>query len=110
MKDIETLLKQAELFEKLAVFGDRRSFLQALAQEAAHGLSPMVLSKLEGLAKDLQFVSVSDELKNKLVDAAAGRLAVEAVRSVLQAIGSSLPPDHAFLQKNVQEILAMLGA
>jgi len=33
MKKIDSLLKRVELFERLAVYGDRKSFLQALAQE-----------------------------------------------------------------------------
>ena len=32
MKKIDALLKKVELFERLAVYGDRKSFLQALAQ------------------------------------------------------------------------------
>jgi hypothetical protein len=33
MKKIDALLKKVELFERLAVYGDRKSFLQALAQQ-----------------------------------------------------------------------------
>jgi hypothetical protein len=33
MKKIDTLLKKVEVFERLAVYGDRKSFLQALAQD-----------------------------------------------------------------------------
>jgi hypothetical protein len=34
MKKFDTLFKKVELFERLAVYGDRKSFLQALAQDA----------------------------------------------------------------------------
>jgi len=33
MKNLNALLKKVELFERLAVYGDRRSFLEALAQQ-----------------------------------------------------------------------------
>jgi len=33
MKKIDALLKKVEVFEKLAVYGDRKAFLQTLAQE-----------------------------------------------------------------------------
>lgn len=33
MKKFDTLFKKVELFERLAVYGDRKSFLQALAQD-----------------------------------------------------------------------------
>lgn len=109
MNDIEKLLKQAELFEKLAMYGDRKSFLRALAQEATHGVSPQVQAKLVSLDKDLQFVAIDETLKNKMADAAAGRLDVNTIRSVLQGVLAGLPPDHAFLGEAVKEILAMLA-
>lgn len=34
MVDTKAILKKAELFEKLALYGDRKSFLQALAQDS----------------------------------------------------------------------------
>jgi hypothetical protein len=34
MKNLNALLKKVELFERLSVYGDKRSFLQALAQQA----------------------------------------------------------------------------
>jgi hypothetical protein len=34
MVDTKAILKKAELFEKLSLYGDRRSFLQALAQDS----------------------------------------------------------------------------
>lgn len=34
MKKFDELFKKVELFERLAVYGDRKSFLQALAQDA----------------------------------------------------------------------------
>src|SRR5271165_1903040 len=33
MKKIDSLLKKVELFERLAFYGDRRSFLEALSQQ-----------------------------------------------------------------------------
>lgn len=39
MKKIDALLKRVELFERLAVYGDRKSFLQALSQS----LPPLVV-------------------------------------------------------------------
>src|SRR5271168_772555 len=33
MKKIDSLLKKVELFERLAFYGDRKSFLEALAQQ-----------------------------------------------------------------------------
>lgn len=33
MKQIDALLNKVEIFEKLAVYGDRKSFLKTLAQE-----------------------------------------------------------------------------
>jgi hypothetical protein len=33
MKNLDMLLRKVELFERLAVYGDRKSFLQALAQD-----------------------------------------------------------------------------
>jgi peptidoglycan hydrolase-like protein with peptidoglycan-binding domain len=44
MVDTKAILKKAELFEKLALYGDRKSFLQALAQsqdEYGYELNPM---------------------------------------------------------------------
>lgn len=35
MKNLEALVKKIETFEKLAVYGDRRTFLKSLAQDAA---------------------------------------------------------------------------
>lgn len=40
MKNFVSLLKKVELFEKLVVYGDRKSFLQALAQRAEPNYSP----------------------------------------------------------------------
>lgn len=40
MKKLEKLVKQVESFEKLAVYGDRRSFLKALAQAEYVPLDP----------------------------------------------------------------------
>lgn len=36
MKKIDALLKKVEQFERLAVYGDRKTFLQRLAQEASY--------------------------------------------------------------------------
>jgi hypothetical protein len=49
MKKIDSLLKRAELFEKLAVYGDRKSFLKALSQDASlsGGLGGSQMSGLE---------------------------------------------------------------
>ena len=33
MKNLDSLVKKVELFERLATFGDRKAFLQAIAQE-----------------------------------------------------------------------------
>ncbi len=33
MKQIDALLNKVEIFERLAVYGDRKSFLKTLAQE-----------------------------------------------------------------------------
>lgn len=38
MSKINSLLKKTELFERLALYGDRRSFLESLAQEATPSL------------------------------------------------------------------------
>lgn len=38
MSKINSLLKKTELFERLALYGDRRSFLQSLAQDAGPSL------------------------------------------------------------------------
>lgn len=35
MKKIDSLLKKVEFFERLAVYGDRKSFLKAIAQDAS---------------------------------------------------------------------------
>jgi hypothetical protein len=108
MIDVNALLKKAELFEKLAIYGDRRSFLRAIAQEVGQGVASQVLAKLESLNKDLQFVSIDEGLKNRLCDAANNKLSVEEIRQLLKMISAVLTPDHAFLQKSIQEILYML--
>lgn len=40
MKKLEFLVKKVEMFEKLAVYGDRKSFLQALSQDAGISKEP----------------------------------------------------------------------
>lgn len=40
MKKIDALLKKVEVFEKLAVYGDRKSFLKTLAQELPRVVVP----------------------------------------------------------------------
>lgn len=42
MKRIDLLLKRAEQFEKLAVYGDRKSFLKALSQSQTEAFPPPV--------------------------------------------------------------------
>jgi hypothetical protein len=45
MKKIDELLKKAELFEKLAIYGDRKSFLRAIAEEVDQKNSEAASSK-----------------------------------------------------------------
>jgi hypothetical protein len=41
MSKADTLLKKATSFERLALYSDRKAFLQALAQDAGFGLEPV---------------------------------------------------------------------
>jgi hypothetical protein len=47
MDSIDEIVKKAELFEKLAVYGDRKSFLQAIAQEDGSHISQQALAELD---------------------------------------------------------------
>lgn len=47
MKKCDELLKKAEVFEKLALYGDRKSFLQAIAQPAPFS-NPEAPTSFEG--------------------------------------------------------------
>ena len=91
---VDALLKQAELFERLALYGDRKAYLRALAQtppEESHN----VYATLENAANQLnsavqQFISGSAEVQTDLPGKikglpAAMRASANVVRQISQA-------------------------
>ena len=61
MSKFDTLLKKAEMFEKLAVYGDRKDFLKALAYEPSpQGQAPAT--------PPASYPAISPETQNQLND------------------------------------------
>lgn len=68
-KQLKTLINKVELFEKLAVYGDRGTFLKALAKDELDPTTKLVLQEIASL---LQQAGITDEevwnpLNNALV-------------------------------------------
>jgi len=85
MKNIDALLKKVELFERLAVYGDRKSFLQALAQDAS-------AEELNNLLKDFTAIHPENtKIQNALMDAANGKLSPEELRWAIQSARDAVP-------------------
>jgi len=81
-KQLDALVKKVEFFEKLAVYGDRGSFLQALARD---DLDPKTKALLEEMANLLAQAGVTDEsVLNPLYNALEfGHVNLEAIRSAV---------------------------
>lgn len=64
------MLQKANAYEKMALFGSRKNFLTALAQEAGVGLNGTQKQQLEGIGNNLSVVSnpTARTLANKLLD------------------------------------------
>lgn len=58
MKKIDALVKKVEFFEKLAVYGDRESFLKAIAQDQENEQAKAIIKQMESLIKG---AGVTDE-------------------------------------------------
>jgi hypothetical protein len=94
MKKIDALLKKVEFFEKLAVYGDRETFLRALAQSAP--LNDNVKERIESLIKDLSATKPDStrDLQTRLMDFLSGVKSdpnelAQTVREAANAIPSS---------------------
>lgn len=70
MKKYDLLLRKAEVFEKLALYGDRRAFLRAIAQGVPAPLSNDLRQGIDSAMKDLTMTRPDDPrstaLSNKL--------------------------------------------
>ncbi len=58
MKKLDALLKKVEVFEKLAVYGDRAEFLKRIAQEA---VDPKVMSIIQQMDSIVRGAGITDE-------------------------------------------------
>lgn len=63
MKNYDSLMKRVELFERLALYGSRKTFLQSLAQETAftQQFGPDVRALLETVSKDFGALGVDQD-------------------------------------------------
>lgn len=72
MTDIKSLLKKAELFERLAIYGGRKAFLNSIAQTISSGEQFDEARKFLQLAKDTIKGDMLSQLGNRVVTLFAG--------------------------------------
>ena len=108
MKKIDGLLKKVELFEKLAIYSDRKSFLRTLAQQ--NTITPDIKQKLESLLKDISAIKPSStELQNQLMSAIRGDLDPVALRTAVITARDTIPTATNKPQwDKAQQLLGML--
>ena len=108
MKKIDALLKKVEVFEKLAVYGDRRNFLRTLAQQ--NTVTPDIKQRLESLLKDISSIKPSStELQNQLMSAIRGDLDPVALRTAVITARDTIPTATNKPQwDKAQQLLGML--
>lgn len=96
-----SILKKAELFEKLAIYGDRRSFLKAIGAQLV-ALPQNVKDGLDVLIKDLSATKPSSvTLQNKLMDMlGAGPVNVDELFNLVQSAANEIPGDHTTQVQN----------
>lgn len=76
MKNINSLVKKIEMFERLAVYGDRSAFLQSLAQE--FGVNPKVKSVVEQMLSVMH--KITDEtITSPLRNIYFGKVDIQAI-------------------------------
>lgn len=106
MKKYDSLLKRVEQFERLAVYGDRTTFLQAIAADTygfipRNLLTPDLKSKINGLISTLSAHN-QNPLANKLtdflrvrssLDTALDTVDANALADVISQASSALPGD-----------------
>lgn len=103
MKKWESLFKKVELFEKLAVYGDRKSFLQALAQAApAASLTGPVINPGTPGTPGGRPLSFSEKLKGQV------EKQKEPVTIAPVTIEGTPPSGYMSIPKETQDQLNML--
>ena len=111
MKKLDSILKKAAFFEKLAVYGNRKSFLRSLAQ--AGGLSEDIKAKLNNLLKDLsKAVPSSTLLQTELTGFLTGNKTDMAELSLLveqAALAFPRQPQYAMQSENALKLSSMLN-
>lgn len=111
MSKADTLLKKATFFERMALYSDRKAFLQALAQDAqwpaASTLPADVAQGLNSLMKDLAATKPesSQALQNQLMNFYQGtNQDMGQLAQVVSDAANALPGDHT---GQVQNALAL---
>jgi hypothetical protein len=104
MSKVDELLKKVELFEKLAVYGDRKSFLQALAQ-----------SPLDESFNQKAFEDAADKaLEYEPTPAYVPRLPNVPTENVVNLpevnISGKAPAQYPSVPKDIQQSLGFEGA
>lgn len=119
MKKIDTsaLVKKVDLFEKLAVYGDRGSFLKALAQDS--NTDPKVKSIIQQIQALLRGANVTDDsitnpisnaLIGNVVDVAAVASATMRAATKLSGVGQADTSSKLFnLWKELMHVSTGLG-
>lgn len=109
------LLNKASLFERLALYSDRQSFLQALAQTSTltATFGPAVREQLESVTKDLGALNIQDpSIVGPISNALGGFSSLDknGLISALEAAAAKFPqtPDHASQLQNLQNLISTL--
>jgi hypothetical protein len=108
MKKLDTLMKKVDLFERLANYGDRQSFLRALGQ-SFNGQSD-IYSQLETALKDFTAAKLNvPEIEQPLMNALSGQMDKNEVINALQNGLSGLSRENNLGQvENIQKLITSL--
>jgi hypothetical protein len=110
MSKFESLLKKIEVFEKLAIHGDRKSFLKSLAQ--APGLNPKAKAIVEQMLAIVNGKITDEAITAPLRNIYFNKLDVRAIEKACQQalLDPSLLPDEKLKLQDLSRRLGYIGA
>lgn len=114
MKNYDDLIRKVELFERLALYGSRKSFLQSLSQAAATPLPADVKQQIETVLKDFGALGIEGSPFYSTVFNAVNNadpyaaVDVPTLISALQQATTFYPRDHVGQLSNLRDLINKL--